>query len=179
MEKMTITEALSEVNLLKKRLDHKKKNFVPLTVKAEHAVDPYASEGGTPAFLKKELQAIEDLQKRFVKIRAAISRANLDNVITIGERTAPIHDWLTWKREISKEETSFINSVVNGVKTAQDQVAKQPQCYDAPDGTKHLLKLTTNIDYPAFVKKQEEMSMLFEQLDGKLSLKNATILIEI
>lgn len=177
MEKMTITEALSEVNLIKKRLEHKKRTFVPLTVKAEHAVDPYAGEGGSAVFLKKELQSINDLYARLIKIRGAISKANIEHTITIGERTQSIHDWLTWKREISKDETSFINSVVSGVTTARQQLDKQPGCYDAPDGTKKLIVLQTNVDFPGFVKKQEEMAMLFEQLDGKLSLKNATIVV--
>lgn len=179
MEKMTITEALSEVNLIKKKLDHKKRNFVPLTVKAEHAKDPYESEGGSSVYLKKELQSIEDLYKRLIRIRSAISKANIETDITIGERTQSIHDWLTWKREISKDETSFINSVVTGVAQAQKDVATKPSCYDAADGTKKLLSLQVNVDYPAFVKKQEEMATLFEQLDGKLSLKNATIVVTI
>jgi len=61
---MTITEALSQVNLVKKKLDHKKKAALQLLVRAEHVKDPYESEGGTKEFLKRELQAIDDLHTR-------------------------------------------------------------------------------------------------------------------
>lgn len=179
MEKMTITEALSEINLLKKRIEHKKKNTLTLLIKPDHVADPYASEGGSAEFLKREFQSIDDLNRRFVKIRSAISKANLSHEITLGERTQSIHDWLTWKREIAKDETSYVNSVVNSTKAALDDAAKNPRVYDDAEGKKQLLKYTSNVDYAAFVKKQETLAVLFEQLDGKLSLKNATILVEI
>ena len=179
MEQMTITEALSEVNLVNKKLEHKKKNALTLLVKADHAPDPYANEGGTAEFLKREFQSIDDLHRRLIKIRSSISKANIENEITLGNRTQSIHDWLTWKREVSKPETSFINNVVNNTKSLLDENSKQPRVYESADGKKELLKLTPNVDYASFVKKQEELATLFEQLDGKLSLKNATIVVTI
>ena len=179
MEKMTITEALSEVNLLKKKLENKKKHALGHLVKPEHSPDFYSNEGGTPAFLKREFQSIDDLHKRLIKIRAAISRANLENEIIIGERTQSIHDWLIWKREIAEDETNFYKTIVSTVKSNLDEAAKNPRCYDDNEGKKQLLKVQSNVDYAFFVKKQEQMSELFEQLDGKLSLKNATIVVSI
>jgi hypothetical protein len=178
MEKMTITEGLSELNLIKKKIKTKENAFLGNLILAEHVKDPYENEGGTPEHLKKEFQSLTDLRRRLVKIRSAIASANLENEITLGEMTFSIHDWLTWKREISKEETSFINSVVSGTKSTLDKIAQQPQIYKDSEEKTHLVKFKTCIDYPEFVRKQEKMQELFENLDGKLSLKNATIVIQ-
>lgn len=179
MEKMTITEALSEINLIKKKLEHKKKNTLTLLIKPDHTPDIYATEGGTPVFLKREFQSIDDLYRRFIKIRSAISKANIENDITLGERTQSIHDWLTWKREISKDETNFVNTVVTQTKGQLDEIGKSPRCFNDTEGKPQLLKVSAMVDYTSFVKKQEELAVLFEQLDGKLSLKNATIIVSI
>lgn len=177
MNKMTITEALSEINLIKKKLEHKKKSVGGLLMKPDHIIDPYRSEGGTMAYVSKELQAIDDLQKRLIKIRGAISKANCEHDITIGERTQSIHDWLTWKREISKDEISFTNMIVSTVNDQIKKCAVQPQVYEDAESKKHLVVWHPMVDLPTFIKKQEMLSELFENLDGQLSLNNATIVI--
>lgn len=177
MTKITITEALSEINLIKKKIEHKKTSMQNLFVTASHAKDPYAEEGGSAAFLKKEFQALTDLRTRFVKLRAAISVANMDTEVTINERTMSIHDWLTWKREIVKEEQTFTNAVVTSVNATLNQVQRSPQCYDDAEGKKHLVVFNTNIDLPSFVKRQENLTTMLENLDGQLSLKNATVMV--
>ena len=179
MEKMTITEALSEINLVKKKIETKKKTVLSLLVKAEHQKDIYESEGGAPKFVAKELQSIEDLQIRLMKIRGTISAANIENFITVGERKHSIHDWLTWKREISKDETAFLNNMVTMTKQNLDQFTKNPQCYEDKDGKKQLVVIQSNVDLPALTRKQEQLSELFEKLDGQLSLKNATIVVTV
>ena len=126
---------------------------------------------GPRASSEKEFQSIEDLNRRLIALRGAISISNTDNNISVGERTMSIHDWLTWKREVSKEETSFINNVVSTVKQTMDQAQKNPQCFEDSEGKKHLVVFETMIDYPVFIKKQEKLAEIFENLDGQLSLK--------
>jgi hypothetical protein len=179
MAKMTITEALSEVNLVKKKIEHKKKEVLGLLVKPQHAKDLYAEEGGTKIHVSKELQSIGDLEIRLVKLRSAISLANIEHDITIGEFTRPIHDWLTWKREISKDQMAFINTIVSTVKTTLDRSNAQPQCYEDTEGKKHIVVIESMIDYPEMIRHQEKLATIFENLDGQLSLKNATIVINV
>ena len=179
MSEMTITEALSEINLIKKKLEHKKKSVMNLLVRADHMKDPYEDQGGTPAFLLREVQALCDLEDYFIRIRSGISQANLSNLITIGGLSKTIHDWLTWKREISKEQVSFVNTIVHQVKETLDISGKKPQVYADAEGKTHLVHYKVNLDYPAWVKKQEHLAEIFEKLDGQLSLKNATIVIKV
>lgn len=179
MNKITITEALSEINLIKKKIEHKKKTVLGLVVKPQHIKDPYVNEGGTTGYLNREFQAISDLEKRLVSLRGAISIANCESQITVGEIKMSIHDWLTWKREVSKEQTSFVNAVVSTVKQHMDQAQKSPQVWEDAEGKKNLVVFESMIDYPAFIKKQEMLAEIFENLDGQLSLKNATVTVSI
>lgn len=93
MEKITITEALSEVNLIKKKIASKQNRITTALVRATHVADPFESEGGSKAMIKSELQGIHDLNRRLARIRAGISQANLETEITIGEDNRTIHDW--------------------------------------------------------------------------------------
>lgn len=179
MEKITITEALSEVNLIKKKIIAKQARIQSAVVRAEHNPDPFLSDGGSSAMVKAESQGIHDLNRRLSKIRSEISRANLGNEITLGEDTRSIHDWLVWKREIAKDQIKFTYDVHRAVKAHLDMTAKQPQVYKDADGNNQLVKWTINVDYAYWLKQNEQLEEKLEQLDGKLSLKNATIVVNI
>src|SRR5271154_1619796 len=107
MEKMTITEALSEVKLIEKKVTKKRETVMQNLVRAEHIPDAFVNEGGSNKVLTSEIQSIQDLSLRLEKIRASIARANLDHDITLNEKTKSIHEWLTWKRETAEKEGQF------------------------------------------------------------------------
>jgi hypothetical protein len=129
--------------------------------------------------IQSETQALADLGRRLMKIRAGISRANLETEITVGEETRSVHDWLVWKRELSAPQAAFTKQVHQTVKNSLDAIARQPQVYKDEAGATHLAKLVSNIDYAEWIKADEKLNEKLEVLDGKLSLKNATVTIEI
>lgn len=179
MEKMTITEALSEVNLIKKKIEKKISLVTGNLMRATHLKDPFESQGGSIAANKAEVQAVGDLNVRLIKVRSAIAKANLENKITIGDATRSIHDWLVWKREVSEGEQKFYTEVHTRTKAQIDQIAKQPSIYKDEEGKTHLVEFVPNVEYPEFLKKAEVLGDTLEKLDGQLSLKNATIVVEI
>lgn len=176
---MTITEALSEVNLISKKIDSKKPVILMNAIRNEHLPDPYEKEGGSSEMVKREWQSLSDLSRRLEKVRAAISQANLANTIRIDETEKTIHDWLVWKRETQKWSQEFISQVLNQVKQNQGQFERAPQVFKDQDGTVKLLKLTVNVDIPEWQRRLENNVELTEKLDGQLSLKNATITVTI
>lgn len=180
MEKITITEALSQINLINKKIEAKQTKVLQDLVKYEHVPDPYQSQGGSEKMIAEEVQSIRDLQSKLVRIRGAISQANINNKISIGGRERSISDWLTWKREISKKEVQFAFNVYTNIKNALDRQSKQPQVYK-PEGKDQpeLAKLKVNTDFSYWIKEHEELNDLIENLDGQLSLKNATIFVEV
>lgn len=178
---MTITEGLSEINLIKKKLESKRNAVHGALVRALHVPDVYEKEGGSRAFIVKETQAIHDLNTRLIKIRSEISRANLSTMITLNEdgvsATQSIHNWLIWKREIAKDVISFTQKVNHAVKMHVDSTSKQPQVYKDEKDQVALVKYEVNVDYPAWMRTQAQNSAFLEKLDGQLSLKNATTMI--
>jgi seryl-tRNA synthetase len=130
-------------------------------------------------YLRSEIQSIEDLRKKWVKIRSAIAKANTDNTITIGSTTKSINEWLNWKREVAQEESKFAVSVHVRIKNAMDESVQKPQVVKDDSGQVKICKLLANLEYPEFLKKSQEVDEILETLDGKLSLKNATIMVEI
>jgi hypothetical protein len=180
---ITITEALSEINLIKKKLVSKRGVVSQMLIRAEHIPDTYEKEGGSRAYIDREVQSINDLCLRLISIRAGINRANLKETITISENghaiSQSIHDWLIWKREIINDDLNFYKTVTHAVKMHLDSVSKQPQVYKDDAGNIHLVKSMINIDYPAWQAAHARASAILEKLDGQLSLKNATILIDV
>jgi len=179
MAKMTITEALSEVNLIKKKIEKKAEFLKGNTARPEHLKDMFEADGGSLVKNGAEIQAVDDLYARLVKIRSAIAQANLANEITLNEKTMPIQDWLTWKREVATNVIGLTQAIHKSVKRTLDDAMTQPKVYKDEQGNTHLLKVVPCFDYAGLIKKEENLTALLEQLDGKLSLKNATILVDV
>lgn len=178
---MTITEALSEINLIKKRLADKRTMIQGMLIQAEHLADPYEKESGSSVVIQREMQAMSDLQTRLITLRKGISRANLETEVTIKEgdvvMTQSLHDWLIWKREVIHEHMSFLAATNGKVKAYIEQASRTPQVFKDDAGNVHLLKHKINVDYPAWQRSLSAVSAILEKLDGQLSLKNATVLV--
>lgn len=179
MEKMTITEALSEINLIAKKVEKKKEMVLQNVVKPKHVKDKIETEGGSRAFVISEVQSINDLIKRHVSIRGAVAKANIENSITISGKTDTIHNWLTYRRDFAQKQIDFKTNIHRTVKNEVDKIVKQPQVYKDDAGMTHLLEIESNVDFAAFMKSAEEEQEVFDRLDGQLSLKNATIIVTI
>lgn len=176
--KITITEALAEVQLIKKKLEVNRSEVKQQLIKPEHVPDPYGQVGGMAARNLALVQSISDLEKRLVTIRSRIAAANISNTLTVSERTQSIHDWLTWKREVLPNEKTFLTTVIDSTRSTLKQAGERPSVWEK-DGEKQLVKFTTMVDIPKFVEEAAKLSEIEERLDGQLSLKNATIVIEI
>lgn len=180
MDKMTITEGLAELKLIDSKVKKKQDAVLGNLVRFEHIPDPFEKEGGSRSYVAKEIQSVGDLLKRHTKIRTAIAKANIESQVTINNETKSIYEWLAWKREISERETSFYRDIYAKTKSAVDQLAARPQFFnDQQTGQPAFAKQIVNIDYGTSLGKSEELSDTAAKLDGILSLKNATLTIEV
>lgn len=179
METMTITEALSEINLVQKKIQKKQETVLANLVKPKHVKDQLEAQGGSKQFIQSEVQAVSDLTRRLVMLRGSIAKANIENSITVSGKTDTIHNWLTWKRDVAQKQIDFYNKTHITVKHELDKLMRQPQVYKDDAGTTHLLEVEPNVEYGDYVKKAEETQEAFDKLDGQLSLKNATITVTI
>lgn len=185
MTPITITEALQEIKTINKRIEKKRQAISQFVARDARVRDPLEKDGGSEKFIAQERQATSDLENRIVAIRTAIQRSNLDAKLTVCGRTKSVAEWLTWRREISSGNTMFLRSLAAGVAQIRTQiqskggkvmgaavaVAEMPGPADPP----HVL---VNFDERALIEEQETMEQILGDLDGKLSLYNATALIE-
>lgn len=173
---MTITEALAEIKLIGKKLDSKGDTILKNLTRFEHMPDVL---GDSKSVLAQEMQSMSDLWARHIKIRSAISKANLTETIKINDDEMTISEWITWKREISAKELNMCTNIRNKLKMETDRAASNPQAYKDADQNNQFFKLICNLSYHQYVERSQYIQERLDKLDGLLSLKNATTIVEV
>lgn len=185
MAKLTITEALAELKTIAKRLEKKRLSVLPYLARDLRVKDPFENKGGSEAFIKAERQGIYDLSERVIKIRSSIQKVNLETSVLIGGHTRSISDWLTWRREIAEGEKNFVVQLSTGLRNFRTELQRkggqvrpsgaQPDNYDpaAPP------EMVVNVDEKLLLEQQETIEIVLGELDGKLSLLNATTFVDV
>lgn len=175
---MTITEALAEMKTLAKRIEKKRESIAPYLLRQSIVLDPLAEQGGSKEFIRRERQALDDMERRMVAIRTGIQRVNHQTPITIEGETRTVAEWLTWRKEIAPGRQQFVTRMRGTITKVRDDFAKKGGAVseDAKAGENNVI---VNVDELALIKEIEQMENVLGQLDGQLSLKNATVLVEI
>lgn len=186
MNKLTITEALQEIKTIGKRLEKKRASVGQYLVRDTRTRDPLAKDGGSAQFISSERQAITDLENRVISIRTRIQTSNLSATLTVGGQTRSVAEWLTWRREISKEQIGFLKGMQTGLNNVRTEVQRKggkvvgnvvavSETYD-PQGPPEVV---VNVDERALIAEQETLEDTLGTLDGKLSLFNASTVVEV
>ena len=178
MTEITITEALAEIPTIEKRIEKKKEFILNYLYRQSSVRDPHEKDGGSPVLIAREKQAITDLQERLIKIRSVIQKANAENTVTIENQTRTIVDWLTWRREIAPKEQNFLRNLMEKINSVRQQAMRQGVSVTDKD-TGFSSDYVVNINELDLSEKIESLENILGILDGQLSLKNATIKIEI
>ncbi len=180
MSEITITEALAELPTIEKRIGHKRDFIVNYLWRPDSMRDPHEKDGGSAELIRRELQSIGDLEERRILIRSAIQGANHANTLTIGEKTRSIADWLTWRREVAPNHLAYLKDLFNRLANLRRKAAQEGVVVKENASVVGL-----NRDYVIHLN-EAELSQAIETLentlgvlDGKLSLLNATIKIEV
>lgn len=176
---ITITEALAELKTLDKRVE-KKFEFVRLNLARQRAlVDPLTASGGQQVRIAQELQAIRDLTHRRVQLRTAINRVNATATITVEGETKTIEEWLIWRRDVLPGLKQRTANLLQGIAQVRAEAQKRGVNVTTGDQAGVLMDLIINLDENELSKTAEQIELVTGTLDGQLSLKNATLTIEI
>lgn len=178
---LTITEALAETKTTEKRLQKKRQAILQNIARDARVKDPLEREGGSVLFVQKERQAISDLEKRLVDIRIAIAKANLTTPISVGGQTRNIAEWLTWRRDISRGYQEFLTTLNNGVQTlrANAQKSGNKAISATVEGDAKPGDIVVHLEEAALLAENESLETILGELDGKLSLLNATTVLSL
>lgn len=179
---LTITEALAEIKTIGKRIETKRSFVLSYLFRQEGLKDPLEKDGGSVEAIRREMQAIADLETRIVVLRRGIQHANDKVEVTIKDNVNTIADWLTWRRDVAPGVQQFQSQLRARLNSLREQAKRGGSAViGAVASVSTDIKPTdyvVNIDEGALARKIEEMEELLGVLDGQLSLKNATVMIE-
>lgn len=176
---LTITEALAEIKTINKRLE-KKRDFIKTYLWRQDALkDPHAADGGSAQLIKQERQAIKDLEARIVALRIAINKANTATPVVVNGDTRTIQEWLTWRRDVMPGEKQFLGTLREGLaRMRQEAQRKGVGVFESDTPAKGGTDVIVNMNEMALAKEIETMEETLGILDGQLSLKDATVIID-
>jgi hypothetical protein len=172
----TITEALAEIKTVNKRIATKRQFIQDYLYRLDSLRDPHEKDGGSASLIANEFQAIRDLEERVITLRNAIQTANETNKIAIEGDERSIADWLVWRREVSNGRGQFLNRLRLNLTSARDAV-KSGRVNMGNQQQSQPTDLIVNINEQELSKEHEKLQNILGQLDGQLSLKNATVMI--
>jgi len=179
---ITITEALAELKTVEKRIEKKRAAIKPYLSRPDGLKDPLEKSGGSVNMIKSELQGIADLGTRHLKIRMAIQRSNQETQITILDKSRSVAEWLTWRKEIAPGLQRQNQELRMGILQARQMATKTGGTLVSATVVNADTKPTdiiVNVDEGLLNKEAEVMEEILGTLDGQLSLKNATVTIEV
>lgn len=177
-DKLTITEALAEIKTIDKRLT-KKRSFVgAYIVRQDKLKDPLAGDGGSEEAIRRERQAIADLEQRVVDLRLGIQSANSETEVTINGQSRSVAEWLVWRRDVAPGAKDFLNDLSRGLKRVRDEAQSKGFAMTQSEAASPD-DLIVNINEAELAQEIEGFEETLGALDGQLSLKNATVFIEV
>ena len=177
-QKLTITEALAEIKTVEKRIQKKREAILPFVFRQEMLRDPHEKDGGSAVVVQQELQAVGDLQERVIAIRRAIQEANSTTDITVGGETRSISDWLVWRREVAPQRQQLYVDIRNAINNMRAQ-AQQKGLQVVASESGNQSDIVVNVNEKKLAAQIEALEEVLGTLDGQLSLKNATVTIEL
>jgi hypothetical protein len=176
---ITITEGLQELKVISARVEKKHEFIMGFLYRQNNLRDPHEKNGGSAALIAIERQAIRDLENRKISIRKAINEANKTNTITVLETTRTIEEWLIWRRDVAPGEISRLDAMSRQLANVRADAFKKGlgvTTSPSPDVTSDVV---VNLNEAELAALREQYQETLLTLDGQLSLKNATITIEV
>lgn len=178
---ITITEALAEIKTVGKRIEKKREFVRGFLARQDGVRDPLEKDGGSAKVISEERQAIGDLEARLIALRRGIQKANDETTVTINGKTLSINEWLTWRRDVAPGQKAFLASIQSALNNVRQQAKQQGVALVSASATTAETKptdLVVNVDERAIGEEIERLEDTLGQLDGQLSLKNATVPID-
>lgn len=173
---MTVTEALAEIKTNVKKVQKKGDNLLQYVWRPESLKDPLERQNGSLALVREERQAIRDLLERNVQLRSAIAASNARVSLSINGVTRTIEKWLVWRREVAPVHQNLLHRLRLELTKAHNSTLKTQVGQGSADKP---AEVTINLDEAAFAREVEQLEDTLGQLDGQLSLKNATIQLQL
>lgn len=178
MALITITEALAELKTLASRIEKKRNSVNRYFARDGQMKDPLADElpGGTKEFVKRERQAIGDLEERIIRIRVRIQAANVATALEVNGVTRTIGEWLAFRREVAQGRKGFLDVMAGHLNAVRMEAKKAGRAVSTEERPADVVIAVSETELAAEI---EAHATLMGTLDGRLSLINATTTIDV
>lgn len=175
---LTITEALAEIKTIGKRIETKNAQLQGYLFRDSRMRDPMEKDGGSAEFIKREHQAVSDLQKRMVDLRLSIQKSNMTTRLAMDGQEMTVYEWLIWRREVAPGIRQHLMELWSALQTArrsaQSRGVNVVAAAAAIQGGNDHQELIVNINEQELAARREAIEKTLGDLDGRLSLINAT-----
>ena len=175
MSKITITEALAEIKTLDSRIAKKREFVYSHLYRQDFMKDPL---GDSKEEIRQTRQSINDLEERKVQIRRAIADENTNIFVTIGGTNRSVAEWLIWRREVSSDYKRFLSELNSRLSTVRQDAMRKGVLFTEGE-TQSPQDVVVNVNEQELSEEIESLETVLGTLDGQLSLKNATVEIEV
>ena len=174
----TITEALGELKTIDKRIANKQEFVLGFLFRQNQLRDPLEKDGGSVQAVAAERQSIADLENRKVAIRRAIAKANDTTEVTVSGTTMTVAQWLTWRRDVAPSTKKFLDAMKGKLAQVRAQAQKSGVAVASSESAKDN-DIIVNVSEKKLSEESEKLETILGVLDGQLSLKNATVTVEV
>jgi hypothetical protein len=179
MPTLTISDALAEVQTIRRRIDQKQQLIAAYLLREAKYRDPLGAEGGSAAVLAREWASVRALHERTVLLRRLIQNAYERTLITFGEQTRSLADWLAWRREVSARRAGFLRTLSTRIRGARARAALHARAFPSESGRDKPADVIVHLNEQELAREAETLEELLGNLNGQLGLKNATITIDV
>ncbi len=179
MPTLTISDALAEVQTIRRRIDQKQQLIAAYLLRPPHYRDPLRAEGGSAAVLAREWASLRALHERTVLLRRLIQQAYERTAVTFGDQTRCLADWLAWRREVSARRAGFLKALSTRIRRARRAAALRARKQPAGSGRDKPADVVVHLNEQELARETETLEELLGYLNGQLALKNATLTIDV
>lgn len=174
---MTITEALAEIKTIGKRIEAKQQFVMTYLMRQDLIRDPFEKDGGSVAAVGQARQAIRDLQERVIELRRRIATGNQKTEITLHGQTRTVADWLAWRRDVARVQQAGLRAMAQTIARVRDEQVRKGNMVVPAGAEARPTDLYINVDERKLATEIEVLEQTLGDLDGQLSLVNATTVV--
>lgn len=169
MSEMTITEGLKKLKLLEKRINKNCEEIERYSSLLSNEKPFFDTEAKQKAEVAQLIQANQDLEKEYCRIKAMIDYTNLMITVKIEDENRTIHSWLTVLRKTGRQLIKTYASL-----TDREASSRQMRFRDKETNmTPTVIRLYDENDKRNGQRKWEDLTS-GKTIEGRLEVVNAT-----
>lgn len=174
----TITEALAELKTIDSKIETTKNFVLQYAIRQGTTIDPLADDGGSDKVIPQKIQSLTDLLARKVSIRTAINKKNLETQVNVGDKVKSVAEWIIWRREAKPQELKVFQELQKSILNIRQQCQQKGLTLKDGEQPSKMNEVSCFISESKVNSAIESLNEIETTLDGKLSMINATTLIE-